>query len=153
MLHPVRTRSLEGVEWTEFVAAAKSTSWIAYIGTADADGVPHVAVVAPGFESGSVWFATNRSSKKFRNLQQNASVAFHWPVGSGGLGEVAAWGSASLHTSAADRRRIWEAGIFEYDLGSFFGSPENEQVAFVQVVIDEARLIGPGFEIDRYRPY
>ena len=140
------------MDWNEFVEAATSTSWVTYIGTADASGVPHVAVVAPGFESGSVWFATNRSSKKFRNLEQNGSVAFHWPVGSGGVGEVAAWGSASLHTSAAACRRIWDAGIFEYDLGSFFGSPDNEQVVFVEVTIAEARLVGAGFEVDRYRP-
>lgn len=146
------TRRLDPVEWNEFVAAAKSTNWITYIGTADAHGKPHVAVVAPGFESGAVWFATNRTSKKYRNLEQNQRAAFHWPVGSGGAGEVAAWGSATLHPSPADRRRIWESGIFEYDLDSFFGSPDNERVAFVEVVVEEARLIGPGFEIDRYRP-
>ena len=139
------------MEWSEFVAAARSTSWITYLGTADTEGNPHVAAVAPGFASGAVWFATNLGSKKFRNLEQNRAVAFHWPVGSGGAGEVAAWGHAELYTSAADRERIWAAGIFEYDLAQFFGSPENEELAFVEASIARARLVGPDFAISRYR--
>lgn len=141
------------MEWLDFVAAAKSTSWITYIGTADSAGNPHVAAVAPGFAPGAVWFATNRGSKKFRNLEQNRAVAFHWPVGSGGVGEVAAWGNAELYASGADRERIWAAGIFEYDLAQFFGSPENEELVFVEAAIDRARLVGPDFAISRYRPH
>lgn len=140
------------MEWADFVGAATSTGWITYVGTADSEGMPHVAAVAPGFASGAVWFATNRSSKKFRNLKQNRAVAFHWPVGSGGVGEVAAWGTANLHPSGADRERIWNARIFEYDLGQFFGSPENEELVFVETSIDRARLVGPGFSISRYPP-
>lgn len=138
------------MEWVDFVEAAKSTNWITYVGTADADGTPHVAAVAPGFAPGAVWFATNRSSKKFRNLEQNPAVAFHWPVGSGGIGEVAAWGSATLHTTAAERARIWAAGIFEYDLERFFRSPDNEELVFAETAIERARLVGPDFTVDRY---
>ncbi len=137
--------------WDELVAAARSIGWVAYVGTADAGGQPHVAAVAPGFTDGSIWFATNRSSKKLRNLTANDAVAFHWPVTSGGEGELAAWGRATLYDGADATSRIWSQGIFDYDLAQFFGSPDNDQLVFVEVRVERARLMGPDFVARRYR--
>lgn len=137
------------MDWPAFVEAAKAINWVAYLGTASGDGKPHVSVVAPGFSEGAVWFATRPASKKLRNIRENPNVGFHWPVGGQGPGELAAWGTAIIHPTD-EHDRIWTAGIFTYDLAQFFGSPDSPDVAFVEVTIDRARLMGPGFVADRY---
>lgn len=139
------------MDWQEFVDGARAISWTTYLGTADADGRPHVSVVAPGFTDGSVWFATNRTSKKVRNLAQNRAAAFHWPVSTGGPGELVASGRATIHDGPEERKRLWSAGILDYDMAGFFGSPDNESLVFVEVRIEVARLLGPGFVPDRWR--
>lgn len=136
--------------WDSLVEAAESTGWITYLATAEASGQPHVSPVAPGFTDGSVWFATRISSKKHRNLLENPSVGFHWPVGSGGVGELAAWGTAQSFGSSEDRSRIWESETFGYDLAQFFGSADNEDLAFVEATIHRARLLGADFRAQRY---
>jgi general stress protein 26 len=127
--------------WSGVVDAATASGWTTYVGTADAAGRPHVAVVAPGFTDGSVWFATRASSKKCRNLRENSAVAFHWPIdGSEAEGELAAWGTATIHDGDAERHRLWEAGVLPYDLSGFFGSPDNPDLVFVEVAVRRARL-------------
>jgi len=129
------------MQWDEVVDAATRSGWTTYLGTADADGAPHVAVVAPGFTVGAVWFVTRASSKKLRNLRENAHVAFHWPVGNAEApGELSAWGTATLHDSDDARRRLWDAGIMPYDLSAFFGSPDDSDAVFVEVAVRRARL-------------
>lgn len=139
------------MEWDEFVSAATATSWVTYLGTTSADGSPHVSVVAPGFTEGSLWFATRQSSKKFRNLVDDPAAAFHWPVGNPEApGELIADGVARLFVSAEDRSRLWESGILPYDMAGFFGSPGNPDLAFVEVGIASARLLGPDFVARRW---
>ena len=139
------------MSWEEFVAAARSISWIAYLGTVDISGAPHVSVVAPGFTDGSLWFATRRSSKKYRNVVEHRRVAFHWAVGGGGPGELVADGTVLLHDSDGERRELWGAGVLDYDPAGFFGSPENPDVVFVEVLVEHARLLGPDFVARRWR--
>jgi general stress protein 26 len=134
-------RETAAMEWHEVVDAAQRSGWTTYVGTADRAGRPHVAVVAPGFREGTVWFATRRSSKKCRNLRDNAEVAFHWPVGSTEApGELAAWGTAVIHDTDEARRSIWESGVMPYDLAGFFGQPDNPDLVFVEVALRRARL-------------
>lgn len=124
------------------VDAARRSGWTTYLGTVDARGRPHVAVVAPGFSQGTVWFATRASSKKARNLRHSTEVAFHWPVGSTAApGELAAWGTATVHDSDEARRRIWDSGVMPYDLAGFFGDPGNPDLVFVEVAMRRARLL------------
>jgi hypothetical protein len=139
------------MEWETFAEAAVATSWVTYLGTIDSTGRPHVSVVAPGFTNGSVWFATRPSSKKFRNLEGNPEAGFHWPVGSQSApGELIARGVARSFTAAEDRIRLWEAGVVPYDLAGFWGSPDNDDLAFVEVEIAVARLLGPDFVARRW---
>lgn len=139
------------MEWDEFVRAAAATSWVTYLGTISSDGSPHVSVVAPGFTEGSLWFGTRQASKKFRNLAANPAASFHWPVGNAEApGELIADGVARLFTSAEDRSRLWESGILPYDMSGFFGSPDNPNLAFVEVEIASARLLGPDFVARRW---
>lgn len=127
--------------WVDVVDAATASGWTTYVGTADGAGRPHVAVVAPGFTEGRVWFATRAWSKKCRNLRENTAVAFHWPVGAAGApGELAAWGTATIHDADDERRRLWDAGILPYDLAAFFGDPGNPELVFVEVILERARL-------------
>lgn len=129
------------IGWDRVVDAAQRSGWTTYVGTVDADGGPHVAVVAPGFSEGTVWFATRASSKKAHNLRGHAGVAFHWPVGSTDApGELAAWGTATLHDTDEARRRIWSSGVLPYDLASFWGTPENPELVFVEVTVRRARV-------------
>ena len=137
------------MDWSSFVQAASATNWYAYLGTADDSGRPHVSVVAPGFSERSVWFATRSGSKKFRNIRKNPQVGLHWPIGGQGPGELAAWGTATIHPPE-EHQRIWDSGIFTYELAQFFGSADNPDLAFVEVTIERARLLGPGFQADRY---
>lgn len=133
--------------WTEFADAARACGWTTYVSTADHDGRPHVAVVAPALgEEGVVWFATRPGTRKLLNLRRNAGVAFHWPIGAQGApGELWAHGRATIHEDADDRRRMWESGIMPYDLSAFFGSSDDENHLFVRVDIESATLLGPDF--------
>lgn len=141
------------LSWEEFVAAAQACGWTTCVATADERGRPHVAVVAPGFEHGAIWFATRPKTRKALNLRQNAQVALHWPVGNPDApGEVWARGRATVHESLADREGMWESGIMPYDLSGFFGSPENEDHLFVRVEVTTATLLGPDFVKHRWRP-
>lgn len=134
------------MEWSELRDAATALGWIAYLGTADAAGRPHVSVVAPGLGTeGTIWFATRSSSKKARNLAINPHVAFHWPTGGAGPGELVAFGEATLRDTQADRDRLWDAGILTFDPSGFFGSRDNPDLAFVEVAVRRARLLGSDF--------
>lgn len=129
------------MEWERVVDAAQRSGWTTYVGTVDGQGRPHVAVVAPGFSEGTVWFATRTSSRKARNLRHHAEVAFHWPVGNADApGELAAWGTATLHDGEEAKRRIWATGVLPYDLASFWGQPGNPDLVFVEVAVRRARL-------------
>lgn len=133
------------MDWPEVVASAREISWIAYIGTADGQGRPHVAVVSPGFTDGTVWFATRRGSKKIRNIGENPRVAFHWPVLGAGPGELALWGEATIRDSDDDRHRLWTSANLVYDPAMFFESPDNPDFVFVEVAARRAVLTGPDF--------
>jgi general stress protein 26 len=143
---PIPGRYRFPMQWAEFHEAARAISWLAYLGTADADGRPHVSVVSPGLETeGTIWFATRSSSKKARNIAVNPPVAFHWPVGGQGPGELVARGTATIHGAQEDRDRLWDAGVVPFDLAGFFGSKENPDLVFVEVAVERARLLGPEF--------
>jgi len=140
------------MEWDEFVDAAKAISWVAYLATADARGMPHSSVVSPGFSDQRLWVATRRESKKYRNLIVNPRAALYWPVGGDGPGELSARGPVLLRESPEERRRAWDSGYFSYDLASFFGSPDDPSVVFIEIVLERARLLGPGFVASVWQP-
>ena len=137
--------------WDEFVDAARRCGWTAFLGTADDQGRPTVAVVAPGFADGALWFASWASARKVRNLRVNSAVALHWPLAEGAPGEVAAWGTATLHEGDDERRRLWTSGVLPYDPASFFRSPDGPMV-FVEVAVTRARLLTADHVTHVWRP-
>ena len=140
--------------WIEFVDGAKACGWMAYVGTVDGRGRPHVAVVSPGYgDEGTVWFGTRPGSTKLRNLRSNPGVAMHWPIGARDApGECFARGTATLHEGLDARRRVWQSGVMPYDLAQFFGSPDNEDHLFVEVTLTSASILGPNFVRQRWAP-
>jgi len=138
--------------WDEFVQAARDINWITYLGTAGSDGRPHVAPVSLGFTAGTIWFASYGSSRKVKNIRQNPNVAFHWPVGSGGPGELFARGTASVHGSEEARRRLWVELEMPYDLSMFFQSSDNPDLVFVETIVSHASLLGPDFKRNIWAP-
>jgi nitroimidazol reductase NimA-like FMN-containing flavoprotein (pyridoxamine 5'-phosphate oxidase superfamily) len=55
---------------TEFLEPMR----IARVATVDPDGVPHNVPVCPLFDKGRIYFATEKKSKKLRNISANPSV-------------------------------------------------------------------------------
>jgi len=132
--------------WEELADAAEAISWVTHVATVGRDGRPHVAVVAPGLpEEGRLWFATRRQSQKARNLVANGEVAFHWPVTTGsGPGELFARGVARIHDTDESRHRLWNR-VLPYDMTTFWGSPDNPDLVFVETRLTRAVLVGPEF--------
>jgi general stress protein 26 len=50
-----------------------------------------------------------------------------------------------LHADQQAKSRIWHAGYMTYDLAGFFQSEDNPDLVFVEVAVERARLLGPGF--------
>ncbi|CAN5802045.1 hypothetical protein BH23ACT5_BH23ACT5_18990 [soil metagenome] len=141
------------LSWDEVAEAAEATSWVTHVATVGRDGRPHVAVVAPGLaEEGKLWFATRRGSRKHHNLVANGEVSFHWPVTSGsGPGELFARGVARIHDSESERHRLWNR-VVPFDMTSFFGSPENRDLVFVEASLTHVSLLGPEFSRRTWAP-
>ncbi len=135
----------------DFVQAARGINRITYLGTAGVDGRPHVAPVSLGFTEGTIWFATYGTSRKARNIRQNPAVAFHWPVGDGGPGELFARGTAVLHDTEEARQRLRAELGLASDLTVFFRSPDNPKLVFVETEVGYASLLGPDFTCDIWR--
>ena len=139
--------------WDDFTTAATEISWITYLATTGEDRRPHVAPVSVGFSEETIWFASTDSSRKIRNLRENPSVAFHWPVGIGsGPGELFARGLATVHDDKEARGRLWSELDFAYDLAMFFQSADHPDLVFVEVAITHASLLGPDFTRDNWHP-
>lgn len=141
------------LSWAEVAQAAADISWVTFVATTYPDGLPHVAVVAPGLErEGKVWFATRRDSTKHRNLVSRPGVALHWPVATGaGPGELFGRGEARVHDSVGARAKFWNR-VVPYDMSGFFGSPDNPDLVFVEVSMSYVSLIGPDFTRRIWRP-
>lgn len=139
--------------WQEVADAADEISWITYVSTVGRDGRPHIAAVAPGLaETGRVWFAIRRGSQVHRNLSASGETAFHWPVDVGrGPGELFVRAVSRLHDTDAARRQYWNV-VVPYDQTSFWGSPDNRDLVFVESRVSRASLVGPEFTRRIWRP-
>ena len=121
---------------TEFLSGAG----LAHVATASADGRPHVSVVSPAVEGDRLWFATTASSRKARNLMANPRLAMMWQP----RAEIYLSGAATVVTDETEKRRLWDSGLFAFDLASFWGRPDNPQLVFVLVQPDSAIVMSFG---------
>jgi general stress protein 26 len=134
------------MEWDEVVDAATSISWVVAFATAGGDGRPAVSFVAPGFADGRIFVGTRPSTRKVRNLAQNAAVSMHWPVTTGGPGQLFVRGTGVVRSTPERKQAIWNNGGWNYDLAQFFQSIDNPDLVFIEVVPSYASLLGPDFE-------
>jgi len=100
------------------------SNW-AHLATVGADGKPDVVPVWPAWHDDVLWINSDLKSVKVRNVAANDSVAVHWQVDDSGDG-VELWGTATVHTDADTKRRLW-TGVFTYNLDDFV--PEGIEAA------------------------
>ncbi len=101
-----------------------------HLATTGADGTPHAAKVALGLDGDVLWIATRRSSAKARNLRADPRLAV---MVEGNRAETYVWGEAEAENDGAELRRVWDGGVFPFDLSGFFGSPDNPDVVLFRV--------------------
>ena len=120
------------LSWDELVAACTELGDGAFLATVQADGRPHVSWVGVGFGDECLWTATYASSQKARNLRHTNDVALHWPERPDRLIFMRA--TARLVVERAEIERLWADQVVSYDLTGFFGSVDNPELLFVQLI-------------------
>jgi general stress protein 26 len=103
--------------WNKVHAAAAKATW-AYLATAVGDQ-PKVRVVHPAFEGERVWVATGRGSAKARQVGKNSNVEMFYQVGAETI-HLTVTGKAVFVEDLAEKKRVWDAKIFDYDLSQFW---------------------------------
>jgi general stress protein 26 len=122
------------MNWTE---VCEHVSGLAHCATVTPEGRPHVALAAVAVDGELLWFGTRASSTKARNLAANPHVALMWSP----LAEVYVRGVAELVEDTDEKRRVWDAGFFDYDLATFFGSPDDPDFVFVRIEPQSATVL------------
>ena len=97
--------------------AAKKATW-AFLATASGDQ-PKVRVVHPGFEGERIWVATGRKSPKARHVERNPKVEMFFAPGTD-MVHLTVTGTAKFVDDTAEKKRVWNGGIFDYELAQFF---------------------------------
>lgn len=136
------------MDWTDVEA---HLTGLCNIATADADGVPAVAVVSAALGEGVIWMATNANSRKARNLRVNPRISMMWRPGS----EAYVQGDVELLDDATTRQWLWNSGLLPYDPAMFFGTVDNPDLLVVKITPTRAVIIsmGPdGLFQQRWRP-
>jgi general stress protein 26 len=103
--------------WAKVHEAAKKATW-AYLATA-IDGQPKVRVVHPAIEGRKVWVATGPTSAKARQIQRNPKVELFYQIGSDFV-HLTVTGEARFVTDVAEKKRVWDGKVFDYELAQFF---------------------------------
>jgi general stress protein 26 len=126
------------MDLSEIKAQASRLSPWAHMATVGSDGEPDVVPVHPCWEGDVLWLMVGTDSVKVRNIAHQPKVALHWQITAEGDG-VEVWGTATVHTDLATKRRLW-TGVFDYDLTAFApGGPEDSPgTAFVAVEPERA---------------
>jgi general stress protein 26 len=97
--------------------AAQKATW-AYLATSAGDQ-PKVRVVHPAFEGERLWIATGRNSPKAAHIAKNPKVELFYQVGPEFV-HLTVTGRARFIDDAAEKKRIWEGKVFDYDLAQFW---------------------------------
>jgi general stress protein 26 len=107
----------ESVFWDKVHKAASKATWASL---ATAKGAqPKVRVVHPAFEGARLWIATGRNSAKARHIEKNPNVELFYQVGAD-MVHVTVTGTAKFVEDAAEKKRVWNGKLFDYDLAQFW---------------------------------
>ena len=140
------------LSWDELVAACTELGDGVFLATVQADGRPHVAWVGIGFGDGCLWTATYADSQKARNLRHKGDVALHWPERPDRLIFMRA--TARLVVDRDEIERLWADQVLPYDLAGFFGSVDNPELLFVELIPYRASVHDgdPSHAAQQWRP-
>ena len=122
--------------WSKVHATAAKATW-AYLATVDGTQ-PRVKVVHPAFEGERVWVATGRGSAKARHIGRNSNVELFYQVGPETI-HLTVTGKATFVEDPAEKKRVWNAKVFDYDLSQFWpDGPDSKD--FGLMLITPARV-------------
>ena len=99
-------------------AVAAKATW-AYLATAKGDQ-PKVRIVHPAFEGERVWVATGRASAKAGHIDKNPKVELFYQVVAPDMVHLTVTGRAKFIEDVAEKKRIWDSKVFDYDLSQFW---------------------------------
>jgi len=126
--------------WNEVrsVAAKASRAYLATI----YNGKPKVGVVFSGFEGRRLWIATKRNSAKARQIERDPNVELFWEAGAARpIAHLTVTGVAAFVDDPVEKRRVWSARIFGYDLREFWpGGRESDGFRLLLIVPHRVEL-------------
>jgi len=123
----------------EVDAACRKAVWCA-VATVRGDE-PRVRLVHPTWEGDTLWFATDPSSPKARQIQANPLVDIQYQVAPPDFVHVMVRGRAEILTDDATRKHVWE--VLDYDLSQFWpDGPGAEGYAAVRIEPTRVELAG-----------
>lgn len=124
--------------WDKVHAIAAKATW-AYLATAKRDQ-PKVRVVHPASEGERVWVATGRTSAKARHIEKNPKVELFYQIGPEML-HLTVTGKARFVDDVAEKKRIWNGKVFDYDLAQFWpGGPESKDFGLMLIEPERVEL-------------
>jgi general stress protein 26 len=103
--------------WNKAREVGAKATW-AYLATASGDQ-PKVRVVHPAIEGKRVWVATGRNSAKAGHIARNSKVELFYQIGAD-MVHLTVTGRARFVDDAAEKKRVWEGKVFDYELGQFW---------------------------------
>jgi PPOX class probable F420-dependent enzyme len=125
------------MEWSDL---AGHLTGQAHIATVRPDGSPHVARVWPAVDGQTIWIGTRASSGKARNLRAHPRAALMFEP----AGEAYVNGDVDVVSDLATKQRIWDSGIFPYQMEGFFGSADNDDFVLLKVTPRRAIVMTQG---------
>ncbi len=124
--------------WQRAHQVASKATW-AYLATVDGDQ-PRVRVVHPAFEDRRVWVATGRSSPKARHVGNNPRVELFYQIGQDRV-HLTVTGRARFVDELAEKQRIWDSKVFDYELGQFWpGGAESKDFGLMLITPSRVEL-------------
>ena len=124
--------------WDKVHATAAKAIW-AYLATANGFQ-PKVRVVHPAFEGERVWVATGRASAKAGHIDKNPGVELFYQIGAD-MVHLTVTGKAKFVEDLAEKKRIWNSKVFDYDLSQFWpGGPESKDFGLMLIAPDRVEL-------------
>jgi general stress protein 26 len=105
--------------WQRVQENSNKVTW-AYLATVDGNQ-PKVRVVHPAWEGDKLWIATGRTSAKARHVERNPKVELFYQVGPEFI-HITVTGDARFVDDNREKERVWNSGIFDYDLKQFWPS-------------------------------
>ncbi len=133
--------NLEG-RLAEFVAVQRCV----HVATADEDGRPHVVPISPVLDEGRICFASERDTKKVRNIAANPAVALSfdeytedWPA----LRLVVVHGEAEILSAGTEFTRLRELLYRKYAQYEMQAPIMDDDS--VMVVVTPTRVVSESF--------